>query len=215
MNGIVYCTTNLIDSKKYIGYHSGNNDKYLGSNIHLKNAIKKYGRKNFIRETLQDGLTNIQDLQEAEIYWIDYFGADQSDLFYNITKGGEGNPEIYKTSYRKKSEEHKKNIGLAQVGHKMSEKTRLAIRKSKLGVKYSEESKKIMSLRKIQDIGRAVVQLDKENNFIAEFKSLSQAAKSLNKGSGNIANVVLGKNKTAHGFKWMYLENYKKLQNGK
>lgn len=53
---IVYQTTNTVNGKIYIGVHDTSNEKhsnlYLGSGIHIKRAVKKYGRKNFIRETL-------------------------------------------------------------------------------------------------------------------------------------------------------------------
>ena len=42
----VYKTKNLINNMQYIGVHHSTdieNDKYLGSNMHLKRAIKKYG----------------------------------------------------------------------------------------------------------------------------------------------------------------------------
>jgi hypothetical protein len=46
----IYQTKNLIDEKIYIGVHLSNNienDKYIGSGLHLKRAIQKYGKQNF------------------------------------------------------------------------------------------------------------------------------------------------------------------------
>ena len=49
----VYCTTNILNNKKYIGSHSGHiNDDYLGSGVILKKSIKKYGKSNFIKQIL-------------------------------------------------------------------------------------------------------------------------------------------------------------------
>ena len=68
--GFVYKTTNLIDGKIYIGKYSGKDKKYLGSGTYLKNAINKYGRENFIREIIEDGLSDDKILCQREIYWI-------------------------------------------------------------------------------------------------------------------------------------------------
>ena len=51
---ICYKTTNMVNGKFYLGVHdtTRKNDKtYLGSGIVLKQAIKEYGRENFVRET--------------------------------------------------------------------------------------------------------------------------------------------------------------------
>lgn len=50
---IVYKTTNLINNKIYIGKDTHDNPKYLGSGIVLKRAIKKYGKLNFLKETIE------------------------------------------------------------------------------------------------------------------------------------------------------------------
>lgn len=56
MKYIVYKTTNKINGKFYIGFHKCNpdskKDSYLGSGKLIKQAIQKYGRHNFTRETL-------------------------------------------------------------------------------------------------------------------------------------------------------------------
>ena len=58
MYGFVYITTNHINGKKYIGqkrYDKANKWKsYLGSGIHLKRAINKYGSENFSKEIIED-----------------------------------------------------------------------------------------------------------------------------------------------------------------
>ena len=54
MHYTIYQTTNLVNSKYYLGKHitKNPNDRYLGSGPKLKNAIKKYGRKSFIKNIL-------------------------------------------------------------------------------------------------------------------------------------------------------------------
>lgn len=51
---IIYKTTNIINNKIYISVHNNTNPKYLGSDEKLKRAIKKYGKENFIRETIEE-----------------------------------------------------------------------------------------------------------------------------------------------------------------
>ena len=85
----IYLTTNLINNKKYIGYHYGyENDNYLGSGTDILKAIKKYGKENFSRQILEfcpDKKTTF----EQEKYWIAYYNAVEDNNFYNLTEGGE------------------------------------------------------------------------------------------------------------------------------
>jgi hypothetical protein len=61
----------------------------LGSGVLLKQAINKYGSENFEREILE-WCENDNELREAEDKWIKEYDAVNSDLFYNLCKGGRG-----------------------------------------------------------------------------------------------------------------------------
>jgi group I intron endonuclease len=130
---IVYITTNLINSKRYVGRDMYNNPRYLGSGKLLNKAIKKYGRENFKKEILQTCLT-IDELKLAEEYWIKYYDAANNTKFYNIldsSTGGDSlshHPDLeniktkIRTARKKQkinhSDETKKKIGDAQRGQK-------------------------------------------------------------------------------------------------
>lgn len=51
----IYKTTNVVTGKFYIGMHSTNkmDDGYLGSGIHLRRSLRKYGRENHTLEILE------------------------------------------------------------------------------------------------------------------------------------------------------------------
>jgi hypothetical protein len=106
---IVYCTTNLINGKKYIGSDSNNNSNYYGSGVNISKAIKKYGKNNFQKQILCK-VDNIELMKELEEYWIEYFNAYSNPLFYNATKYAAGI-----TSF---PEDKKINISNANIGNK-------------------------------------------------------------------------------------------------
>ena len=88
MYGYIYETTNLINGKKYIGQHKGFFDKnYYGSGKIMVKALNKYGKKAFKVSLIEECDTQ-QILDEREIYWIDYYNADLSHMYYNIAIGG-------------------------------------------------------------------------------------------------------------------------------
>lgn len=67
---IVYRAINVLTLEYYIGVHLARveQDDYLGSGLRLKRSVKKYGKRNFIRETLISGLSEQEAfLKEEEI----------------------------------------------------------------------------------------------------------------------------------------------------
>jgi group I intron endonuclease len=86
---VIYKTTNLINNKVYIGQDINNNNSYIGSGTILKNAIKKYGKKNFKKEILENCLTK-KELDLREQYWINYYNSTNKKIGYNISNGGGG-----------------------------------------------------------------------------------------------------------------------------
>ena len=131
---LIYKTTNLVNGKIYVGKDGHGNDNYLGSGTILKQAIKKYGRKNFKKETLEvcDGSNWV----EREIYWISKLDARNKDVGYNIAKGGENPPTLRgeaspwygkhhsEESRKKIAESHKGKISPLK-GKKLNEEQRL------------------------------------------------------------------------------------------
>lgn len=88
---IVYKTINILSKKFYIGVHkikSSEFDGYFGSSLHLKNSIKKYGKSNFIRETLFDNLTK-DEAFDIECLLVDDQMCTRADV-YNKKSGGFG-----------------------------------------------------------------------------------------------------------------------------
>lgn len=88
-----YKTTNLINNKVYFGKHSqpfGKIDNYFGSGTAILNAIKKYGRQNFIKEIIEFFETS-EDAYDAEKILIDKAIVESIDT-YNLYLGGKGAP---------------------------------------------------------------------------------------------------------------------------
>ena len=86
---LIYKTTNKNDGKYYIGAHETVNikDSYLGSGIHLKRAIKKYGKDCFVREILIECKDRKEMFDEEQKLVKAHLG---NPLCYNLKEGGVG-----------------------------------------------------------------------------------------------------------------------------
>lgn len=91
--GYIYKTTNLVNSKIYIGQHTANQfepEKYIGSGVLLKKAITKYGINNFSCKLLAWAET-IEELNKLEIFYIKKYNSMNPKIGYNLCPGGETN----------------------------------------------------------------------------------------------------------------------------
>lgn len=98
----IYITTNQINGKQYIGQHKikKEQDYYIGSGKILKDAIKKYGKENFTKETLVLCKTK-EEANILERQYIKEYQADLNPQFYNLAKGGDGGGFEYYAEYLK------------------------------------------------------------------------------------------------------------------
>ena len=173
MPNIVYETTNLINGKYYIGVHKNNGSNYLGSGVVLNNDIKKYGKENFIRETLKE-FDNEQDAYNYEKEIVNKELIDNK-YCYNLVIGG-GNPptlcgkehylfgkKIPKHICKKMKDNHQDYSGKnnPNYGKIMTpeQKKKISVTKKKnyikenhpnFGIKFSEERCKKMSTEHIK-----------------------------------------------------------------
>ena len=188
----VYCHTNLINGKKYVGITKNVPEIRWGYNgINYKNctlfwkAIEKYGWDNFSHDILETGLSEKEAI-EKERYYIKLWDTMKTNG-YNLTSGGEVNKEI-------------------------DEEYRQRLRDSHLGIKYSETTRKNMSKAKMGHPGyncKPVWMCDKiTHEKIKYFKNSIEAEKFLNKGNtrAHIGHVCQGKRPSAYGYYWMFAD---------
>lgn len=130
--GIIYCFTNKINQKKYIGQTINPQQRYNAHKSNYKNiknkeydsllhrAFRKYGFDNFTYEILVKDINDINILNELEIYYIKYFNT-KTPNGYNVEIGG-------KNSSKPKTLEHKKKEIWGQA--KLNEKEVIELRKA-------------------------------------------------------------------------------------
>ena len=160
----VYIITNKLNNKKYIGLSINKNqsfrDTYYGSGKLVKQAIKKYGKENFIKEIIKE-FDNEHDCRSYERLLIKDYNAVDDPMFYNLAPGGYGGASkghIVTEETRKKisetntgskrSPESCKRIGDAQKGKIHSDETKQKRSKS---VKENWDSRSIEERREIAD----------------------------------------------------------------
>jgi len=152
--GFVYITTNIINGKKYIGqkkYIKGW-ECYLGSGVHLKRAIKIYGKENFKIETLKVAYSKLE-LDTLEIEFIKEYNAVKDSNYYNISIGGDGGIGLKGRHHSEKTRLEmsiaRKGLNTWSKGVKMSKESVNKSRESKIGTHPTKEAMERMSESKI------------------------------------------------------------------
>lgn len=210
-------TTNKIF---YVGKGTGNrvNTKSNRGKFYI-NYVKKHG--NPIVEIIEKDLSNEQAI-ELEKYYIKYYGRRDlnTGILVNCTDGGEGCEGLkHSEDTKKKMSENRKGIPSFRKGilNPYSKETLEKMSKSSANVKrgkYKERKDKgktfSLEARIRMSNGHIypILQYNKNENFMAEWKTTTYAEKILN--INGIRNVLDVKGRSAGGFIWKR-KTYKKM----
>lgn len=202
ITGIIYCYTNKINGKKYVGQTKDERKrKYQhkgkqGCSV-FHNAINKYGWDNFKYEVLsRKQYLNEEDasfdLDLLEIYYIDKF--DSYNNGYNSTYGGESN-----SGYKYTAEQRQKLVDIHKGKHKGN-------KNSFYGKNHTDITKDLIASHnpRIRKVCQIEIGTDE---IIKIWDRIKFASDELSIAATHITRVCKGKRKTAGGFKWKYAES--------
>lgn len=202
----IYLITNTLNGMQYIGQSIDIGQRWsqhkataknIKENADLYQAMREYGIENFICEILEE--CNKDQLNEREIYWIDYY-----DTFYhgyNMTRGGQGD-----NGWKYDPEEIKylwdKGLSVKEIMNTLGCSQQL-ISERLTGYKdYSNETARARN--QAYSLGM-VYQYTLLGEYIQSFPSASFAAKFLNiPRNDTILDCLHGKINSAYGFQWSW-----------
>ena len=102
MEARIYLVTNTLNGKKYVGQTITKYSK-LGHGHAVRDAYKKYGRKNFTYEIIASGISCEMFLDYAEKFWINTLNTVVPNG-YNLETGGRwGKVSSHKSNLGKKA----------------------------------------------------------------------------------------------------------------
>ena len=217
----VYCHTNKINGKKYIGItsqkpqHRWKNGQGYRNNEYFFRAIEKYGWHNFTHEILYTDLSK-EDAECIEVKLIAEYKTTFNQNGYNIESGGNATKYVPKST--------RKKISQALKGHDCSEETRKKISDKKRGKQSPNKGKKLTQEQieknrlshlgqkpwnlgrpwsdeeKAKCNGKAVVCVETGEVF----RTAHEAARMKNVDFSSVCKCCKGKVKTVGGLRWRY-----------
>jgi hypothetical protein len=158
---------------------------YLGKTNKPNRRLREH-RMNFSKDVCLEVIDEVEENEWMfwEQWWIELFHSWGIKLL-NGNKGG-GGPEYQKESSKK------------LIGDKQR------------GIKKPTVSNKLKGQKITWDLGTstAVLQFDKQGNFIAEYKSMGEAYSKTGIPSSAICDVCKERARSAHGYIWLYKDKW-------
>lgn len=215
--GYIYKITNKVNKKIYIGkttqtiqarwkQHVNRALNDLTRTEHFMNAIRKWGKDNFIIEEIEQ--CKDESLDERERFWIAYYDSYYG-WGYNSTEGGDGTVLYDHDLIRELWE---KGLSVSEI----SEHIRCH-RKTTSSVLHAsgitdEEIKTRGNKMSGEKNKRAVQQYNSKGNFIAEYSCAQEAATLNELDTSNLRAACRGRY-YAYGYYWIYKDNPTDIKN--
>lgn len=166
-------------------------------NFLLHKAIRKYGKDNFLVETIEE-VEDVSKLSSREMYWINYYNScilEENSNGYNMTYGGEGASKINKQEIFQLWSKGFGSLEIAkQTGH-----VPFSIR-SILNT-FNEYSKEVDFAR---NTGNTIFQYNENGELIGSYPSISYAARQVGVDPSVINKCCHGQKQSAAGFFWSF-----------
>jgi hypothetical protein len=141
MKSYFYVIENNVNGKLYYG--SGSKENYFGSGVALQNAIKKYGKENFIMTILREFETR-EDAFAFEDKFLKLYKISSLLNTYNLKDSAEGGDTFTNNPNKDMIREKRSNSMKGKnLGKKISDKHKETLRNLYLGSKNPEHSKKM------------------------------------------------------------------------
>lgn len=232
--GVVYKITNKINNKIYIGQtiqsiENRFNGHCSQPNVHKKMpiawAIKKYGKENFKIEVIYYA-KNKNDLNEKEMYYINFYNSRKKDIGYNISTGGSAGNN-YCASIRKKSNDHCQKISKSKKGKKQDLCVVLkhaSMAKDPIPTGYIYKKRKNKSIKQIKKSESKIkeknpmygirgekhkksikiISINLKSGLISEILGIQEASRIIGVEATKICAVLKEKRRTSNGYVFYY-----------
>jgi group I intron endonuclease len=189
VNGKVYIGSTIDFSKRWIRHKKEALGKYH-RNKHFQSAILKYGIETFVFEIIET-VDNKNMLFIKEQFYIDSIKPYDRTIGYNsAVKAGGG--KLMEDGY------------FSGNKNPMYGKSSKDIVFKKHGIEKWNEMNKNRSANGKDKGTKSVIQLDKNENVLKEFSSMSKASSETNTNINRIRFSCKNPNATAGGFKWKF-----------
>ena len=192
---IIYKITNKLNNKIYIGqtiqtlkerWQGHLQCMKKGDNRHLYQSMRKYGADNFQIEQI-DSATSLEELNQKEYYWVNFYNTKNSLSGYNNMDGGVANPMNFldikeKHDHTMRTQEVREKISMSmkklRETYGFSETTRKKISEKLKGNQHFKGKKRTKSAieKTAQSLRKSVYCVDLLGNEIATFDSVKSAA---------------------------------------